>query len=104
MISLSLSEWTSKLSQHTNAIILDVRTLDEHLEGAIPTAIQINVKEPQLFLDAIAKLDASKPFFLYCQSGSRSLEASAVLNLLCNINTTYSLEGGYEAWLISQQS
>ena len=81
-----------------NAIILDVRTSDEVAEGAIPNAINVDVKQPQLFLDTINQLDKTKNFYVYCQSGARSSEACAVLSLMCNVSSAYSLVGGISSW------
>lgn len=98
MADLNLNEWQEQLINDRNAIILDVRTSDEVAEGAIPNAINVDVKQPQLFLDTINQLDKTKNFYVYCQSGARSSEACAVLNLICNISSTYSLVGGFSSW------
>jgi len=98
MANLTPKEWHAQLLNDDNAIIVDVRTIDEVAEGIIPNAINIDVKEPQLFLDEINKLDKSKNFYVYCQSGARSAQACAVLNLMCEIPNAYSLEGGFSSW------
>ena len=98
MADLTPNEWQEQLQNDTNAIIVDVRTIDEVAEGAMPNAINIDVKEPQLFLDQINQLDKTKNFYMYCQSGARSAQACAVLNLMCDIPKTYSLIGGFTSW------
>jgi rhodanese-related sulfurtransferase len=98
MADLNLNEWKELIQKDENAIILDVRTFDEFSEGAIPEAINIDVKQPQLFLDKIKELDNTLNFYVYCQSGARSSEACAVLNLICNITTANSLVGGFTVW------
>ena len=98
MANLTPNEWHAQLLNDDNAIIVDVRTTDEVAEGVIPNAINIDVKEPQSFLDQINKLDKSKSFYVYCQSGARSAQACAVLNLMCEISNAYSLEGGFSSW------
>lgn len=98
MANLNVHDWKEQLLKDDSAVIIDVRTSDEYAEGAIPNAINIDVKQPQLFLDRINELDKTQCFYVYCQSGARSAEACAVLNLMCSISLTYSLEGGFSAW------
>lgn len=98
MTNLTPNEWHAQLLNDDNAIIVDVRTIDEVAEGAIPNAINIDINEPQQFLDQINKLDKSKSFYVYCQSGARSAQACAVLNLMCEVPKAYSLEGGFSLW------
>jgi rhodanese-related sulfurtransferase len=98
MADLNSKEWQQKSLHDSNAIIIDVRTKDEVAEGMIPHAINIDVKEPSLFLEQVNKLDKSKNFYMYCQSGARSAQACAVLNLMCDIPNTYNLVGGFSAW------
>ncbi len=95
MEELNAKEWQNKISEDSNAIVIDVRTHDEFLEGSVSNAINIDVKEPQSFLDKINELDKSKNFYVYCQSGARSAQACAVLNLMCDIPNTYNLKTGY---------
>jgi rhodanese-related sulfurtransferase len=98
MADLNSKEWQQQLLNDSNALIIDVRTKDEVAEGMIPNAINIDVKDPQIFLDQINKLDKSKSFYMYCQSGARSAQACAVLNLMCDIPKAYSLVGGFNLW------
>ena len=98
MADLNVNEWKELVLKDENAIILDVRTFDEFSEGAIPNAIHIDVKQPQLFLDKINLLDKTQSFYVYCQSGARSAEACAVLSLMCEVKSAYSLVGGFSEW------
>ncbi|MGB1269083.1 MAG: rhodanese-like domain-containing protein [Flavobacteriaceae bacterium] len=98
MENLNVNEWSEQVLKDENAIILDVRTSDEYAEGAIPNAINIDVKQPQLFLDKVNELDKTQNFYVYCQSGARSSEACAVLNLMCAITSIYNLNGGFSVW------
>ncbi len=99
MEELNSKEWQSKVSVDPNAIIIDVRTPDEFLDGAVLNAINIDVKEPQYFLDKVNEFDKSKNFYVYCQSGARSAQACAVLNLMCGITNTFNLKNGYSSLL-----
>lgn len=98
MADLTQQEWVEQLGKDQNAIILDVRTEDEVGEGFIPNAINIDVKEPQEFLDKVNELDKTKNFYVYCRSGARSSQACAVMNQMCAIPNTYNLLGGFMAW------
>jgi rhodanese-related sulfurtransferase len=98
MADLNVNDWIKQSLKDDNAVILDVRTFDEFVEGAIPNAINIDVKQPQLFLDKINELDKTQSFYVYCQSGARSAEACAVLSLMCDVKTVYSLMGGFSEW------
>ena len=98
MTDLSQQQWESQLLSDSNAVLIDVRTEDEFSEGYIPNAINIDVKEPQAFLDKINALDKTKNFYVYCRSGQRSTQACAVMNQMCDIPNTFNLIGGFMAW------
>ncbi|MCX2719317.1 rhodanese-like domain-containing protein [Lentiprolixibacter aurantiacus] len=97
MADLSQQDWTVKLNNDDNALILDVRTPEEFEAGYIPEAININIYEGQGFLDAVNKLDKSKNYYVYCRSGNRSRQACALMNNL-GFDQAYNLEGGILDW------
>ncbi len=96
-MDLSQSDWSQKLSETENAILLDVRTEDECSDGIIPNAIQIDIYKGQGFIDEVEILDKTKTFFVYCRSGGRSAQACAVMNQL-GFENTYNLVGGFTNW------
>lgn len=98
MKTIALEEWKNRLDEDQNAVVIDVRSKDEFEENHFPGAHQINVQEPNDFMDGIEKLDKNKNYYLYCNSGNRSTLACQVMefNGLCNV---FSLEGGLESWL-----
>jgi len=98
MTDLNQQEWIEQLAKDDNAVVLDVRTEEELEEGFIPNAINIDVREPQQFLDQINELDKSKNYYVYCRSGGRSAQACAVMNQMCAIPNTYNLLGGFMEW------
>jgi rhodanese-related sulfurtransferase len=55
--------------------VVDVRTPSEYAAGHIAGAINVDV-ESGAFSDAIAGLDKSKTYLVYCHSGRRSGIAS----------------------------
>jgi rhodanese-related sulfurtransferase len=96
-MNLSQQDWTSKLNDDTNAIILDVRTEDECADGIISSSIHIDIYKGQGFIDEVETLDKTKNYYVYCKSGGRSAQACAVMNQL-GFETTYNLEGGFSNW------
>ena len=68
------------------AVLLDVRTPQEFREGHIPESKNV----PLQHLDKISSVVDNKntPLFVYCYSGGRSRQASAVLQRLGYPNVT----------------
>jgi rhodanese-related sulfurtransferase len=73
-----------------------VRTPDEFAAGYIDGATLIDFYEPD-FADAIAALDRDGEYLLYCRSGSRSGQASALMAEL-GFDQVYDLDGGMVAY------
>lgn len=79
-----------------NATLLDVRTPAEVAQGMIAGAKHINVHDKD-FDSRIKELDLSKPVFVYCKSGGRSMRAAKMLqDAGCTL--IYNLDGGITAW------
>lgn len=97
MADLTQKEWTKQLNQCNNAVVLDVRTLDEVVEGVIPNAIHIDIFKGQGFVDEVEQLPKDKIYFVYCRSGRRSSEACQVMQKL-GFKETYNLLGGIMEW------
>lgn len=96
-MNLSQEDWTSKLSQDENAVILDVRTEDECSQGIIPNAINIDIYKGQGFIYQVEELDKSKNYYVYCRSGGRSEQACSLMNQM-GFENTYNLMGGMMQW------
>ncbi len=96
-MDLSQQDWTIKLLETENAIVLDVRTEDECAEGVIPNAIIIDIYKGQDFIEELDILDKTKNYYVYCKSGGRSAQACAVMNQL-GFENTYNLIGGFTNW------
>jgi rhodanese-related sulfurtransferase len=97
MADLTQEEWTTKLSEDTNAFLLDVRTPEEVEDGYIPGATHIDIYLGQEFVDEVKKLDQTKNYYIYCRSGNRSGQACAIMNSL-GFENTYNLLGGFNEW------
>ncbi|MEM6964296.1 MAG: rhodanese-like domain-containing protein [Bacteroidota bacterium] len=89
-------EFAKKLEEKTDKIILDVRKPDEYRRGTIDGAININYYD-QNFDKAIAKLDKSKPVFIFCNAGGRSAKTLNKMKAL-DFKEVYDLRGGYSKW------
>lgn len=97
MADLTQTEWQDKLQNDSEAIILDVRTLDEYHQGYIPKTRHIDIYKGQEFIDEIMKLDKSKSYYVYCKSGGRSGQACAFMNQV-GFEKAYNLIGGFTQW------
>jgi phage shock protein E len=61
-----------------NAVIIDVRTVDEYNEGHIENSINIVLDTIEKNIEKIKKMNA--PIIACCRSGARSGVASEILN------------------------
>lgn len=75
-----------------NAIIIDVRTLDEYNSGHIEGAINIPVDN----IDSI-NYDKNAIIILYCASGMRSTKAASIL-VDAGYTNVHNLDGGLINW------
>lgn len=97
MKNLTQEQWSNEVSQDKDAVILDVRTEEEFIEGYIPNAKNIDIYKGQGFLDEIEKLDKSKNYYVYCRSGARSAQACALMKQQ-GFENAYNLMGGITDW------
>ncbi|MGY6648485.1 rhodanese-like domain-containing protein [Wenyingzhuangia sp. IMCC45574] len=77
--------------------LIDVRTPKEFVAGHIANAKNIDVLATPNFKLQIQKLDPSKPVYIYCRSGKRSLTALRIL-AKAGFEQAWDLKGGYMAW------
>lgn len=94
--SLDALAFQSFINEDKNAVILDVRTIDEFEKGHIKGAQMADISS-SAFQEVIANLDKTKPVFVYCLSGGRSRQAADAL-LSAGFSTIYNLDGGMLAW------
>ncbi|MFW2381066.1 MAG: rhodanese-like domain-containing protein [Acidimicrobiales bacterium] len=78
-------------------VVLDVRTPEEfsevHLEGA--TLVDFYDED---FADQLAALDPDVPYLVYCRSGNRSGQATALMQDL-GFADVANVDGGITAWV-----
>ncbi len=97
---LACQDFDTKLKETENAQLIDVRTAEEYAGGTIGAAVNIDYYADD-FKEQMARLDKTKPVFVFCAKGGRSGEASAICSEL-GFNVVYDLEGGYTAWTAYQ--
>jgi rhodanese-related sulfurtransferase len=97
MTNLTNAEWKSAVENDENAIILDVRTDDEVAEGVIENAKQLDLHQPQEFMEGLNNMNKDKNYYVYCRAGSRSSQACQIMEQL-GFKNTYNLSGGFSNW------
>ena len=78
------------------AVLVDVRRPDEFATGHLPDAVNLEVTAPD-FGQRVAALDKTKPTFVYCRSGARSVKAAAQLTT-AGFAQVSNLLGGVLDW------
>lgn len=96
LIELDSAEFSKKINEDSNAVLIDVRTLNEYNQGHIPNSVLINIYEPT-FADNIQKLDRNKNYYLYCRSGNRSYHAGMLMKKIGFENVS-NLSSGILDW------
>jgi len=91
---LEPQEFLTKLQATPDAILLDVRTVEEVSAGAL--AGQKNIVYDDDFANKLSGLE-HKPIFVYCGSGIRSSKAAAILKEK-GYDPVYEMKGGAKAW------
>jgi thioredoxin len=94
--TLTPEAFANKIAETTNPQIIDVRTPEEYIGGAIEDAQNVNWNSADLN-SKIELLDKTRPVFVYCLSGGRSAEASQTL-VDKGFKEIFELQGGIMAW------
>ncbi len=94
--TIDVTAFSKKINETPNAQILDVRTPEEYATGHIENSDNVNWLSDSFVLRT-DKYDKTKPVFVYCKSGGRSIKAS---NKLAELGFTniYNLDGGMLKW------
>ena len=93
---LSTTDFQKKLAADETAILIDVRTPQEYANGHLQNATAINFFDTD-FKEKVAKLDKTKPVYVYCAVGGRSAKASKILQE-SGFKNIYNLLGGFNGW------
>jgi len=94
--ALSPAAFQTQLQAAPDAVLLDVRTLEEVQTERIKGEVNFDYNAPEFNL-LIKGLDKAKPYFVYCASGVRSGKAADKMKEL-GFEKVYTLEGGIKAW------
>jgi rhodanese-related sulfurtransferase len=86
----------TRLINHEDAVLLDVRETNEYETGKLPNAIHIPLSQLKDRAGELSKL-APRPVVVYCASGMRSRGAAAML-AKAGFAGIYQLHGGLKAW------
>ncbi|KAF2327554.1 thioredoxin domain-containing protein [Flavobacterium nitrogenifigens] len=95
--SLSLDSFYSKIKSQKNPQIVDARTPEEFALNHIVGAVNFNLQSEN-YTQSVAKLDKSKPVFIYSIGAGRSVALEKEL-LKNGFSEAYSLEGGIANWI-----
>ena len=92
---LDSSDFYERLNNAENAVLLDVRDIDEFCNSRIPGAIWSGRR---VVLDSLLKdLDKKAIFFIYCDLGGRSEEVARILKK-SKIKNVIMLKEGFIKW------
>lgn len=90
--NLDYEAFLKRADEDENAVMVDVRTEEEHQTINIPGSIVLDYLDKEL-ADKIEELDKSKNYYVYCRTGRRSLRVCVILRNL-GFEHIYNLDGG----------
>lgn len=101
---ISPEEAMRRIGSGENAVLLDVRTPEEHAERRIPGSLLLPLASRDDMAGPAARLlpDKSAPLFVYCRSGRRSALAADILVEL-GYRNVFNL-GGIKDWPYETES
>ena len=79
-----------------DVIVLDVRTPEEYAGGHLDGAQSVDIYGAD-FKKTLESLDKSKPYYVYCHSGGRSMQACEQM-LSMGFTNVHNMEGGIRDW------
>ncbi len=91
--NITIKEMLEILKTNSNAVLLDVRSSQEYIEGHIRGSINIPVYDIEK--QAKNKLNKNSIIIVYCSAGIRSKRAIQILEKL-GYENLYNVEGGIE--------
>ncbi|MCA6423239.1 MAG: thioredoxin fold domain-containing protein [Flavobacterium sp.] len=94
--TVDVTAFAEKLKATDKAQLLDVRTPEEFKSGHIENATNVNWNSND-FVSKAENYDKSKPVFVYCKIGGRSVQAANRLAEL-GFKEIYNLDGGIMKW------
>ena len=96
--NLSPEAFKEKIATIEDAVLIDVRSPEEHAVNPLPNSLNINYLGAG-FWEEMEKLDTSKAYLIYCRTGRRSLRACTLMkNGGFDHAKVFNLDGGMVAW------
>ena len=92
IVTVGADRFHELITTSTDAVLLDVRTLEEYQQAHIPGATLIPVQELEARLAELAAY-ADRDVLVYCRSGNRSMTAAKILEQ-AGFTSIYNLGGG----------
>ena len=92
---MNVNDFAKKITDKS-VVLVDVRTPAEFAAGHIAGAINIDFESGNFSAD-IASLDKSKSYAVYCRSGNRSGQATALM-AKSGFTSIFNLDGGLINW------
>jgi rhodanese-related sulfurtransferase len=86
----------TRLMNHENALLLDVREDQEVEAGRLPNAVHIPLSQLAGRAGELAK-STKRPVIVYCERGQRGASAAGLLGKT-GFERVYLLRGGFRAW------
>jgi len=96
--SVDVEEFSASIKEE-GAILLDIRTPEEYSLSKIPGAVNINYYDT-FFREELGKLDKTKKYNIYCNSGKRSTLTLQIMQGM-GFENVIDLKGGIQAWIQS---
>ena len=93
--TISVSDANAMIQSSPNLLVVDVRTPQEYAQGHLKGATNIPLSDLPV---QIGGLDRNRPILVYCQTGVRSAQASAIL-VNAGFTQVYDMDGGITAWI-----
>jgi rhodanese-related sulfurtransferase len=95
-IEVNSKEVNAMLQKDKKLVVLDVRTLEEFMDGHIKGAINIDIRQPDAF-GKIDKLDRNGKYIVHCRTNHRS--KTAVDHMLqSGFKSVYQMMDGITGW------
>lgn len=97
VVNLRAQDFANKIISDESAVVIDVRTPREFIDGHIPNSILIDIYNP-IFQEKVLSLDKTKNYYIYCRSGSRSYNAGMFM-LSKGFSNVHHLADGIICWI-----
>ncbi len=95
---ISVDDADKFLTDHPDAIILDLRTPEEYADGHLPNAKNYNVTDLATYQDVLAPLDKTKWYVIHSAVGHYRTVRALEYFEAHGFEHAVAIDGGYAAW------